>query len=240
MKAALLLIASTAAADPWIQPVDEARLTAAAYDEADRPYSTPVRPRDIAGSIEISCEHAEGRPCGDGARAFAELDSSAGDDWWRAGTRLRLGTDGFDLDRAHVEAQYRGFSVELGRDAFALGPSPRTNVGWSDNAPPLDFARAAYASERGGLFYLVGRLRSPQTYNNTLVTIARGELVLGPITLGGMQLLELEGDGAPHLDPWQFVEEHFTRSNASADQDDSSNRRVGFDISYAIPGFVRI
>jgi len=64
------------------------------------------------------------------------------------------------------------------------------------------------------------------------VTIARGELVLGPVTLGGMQLLQLEGDGAPHLGPWAFIEEHVTRGDASASQTDSSNRRVGLDVDW--------
>ena len=51
-----------------------------------------------------------------------------------------------------------------------------------------------------------------------------------------MQLLQLEGDGAPHLGPWAFIEEHFTRSDASAGPDDSSNRRVGLDVELADRG----
>ena len=52
-----------------------------------------------------------------------------------------------------------------------------------------------------------------------------------------MQLLQLEGDGAPHLGPWDFITEHFTRGNASAGPDDTSNRRVGLDVSWRIAGF---
>ncbi len=120
---------------------------------------------------------------------------------------------------------------------FVLGPGAHTQVGWGDHAPPLDFVRASYATRRGGLLYLVGRLRDPQTFRGNLVTIARGELVLGPVTLGGMQLLQLEGDGAPHLGPWDFLVEHVTRTNPSAGPDDSSNRRVGLDASWRIAGF---
>jgi hypothetical protein len=242
--AALAFAAPAQADELWLQPVDQAALHLAAYDEADRAYSVPERPRDIAGELAISCEHVEGRPCGDGAGAFGELDSSAGySDWLSAASRLRVrtgsnnyGTD-LELDRLHIDAHARGFGFEIGRDALVLGPPSHTQVGWGDNAPPLDFARASYANERGGLFYLVGRLRDPQTYSGTLVTIARGELVLGPVTLGGMQLLELEGDGAPHLGPWAFIEEHFTRGDASAGPTDSSNRRVGLDASWRIDGF---
>jgi hypothetical protein len=241
---AALAIAAPARAQVWVQPIDRAALHLAAYDEADRPYSVSARPRDIGGELAVSCEHTEGRPCGDGAGAFGELDSSAGySDWLSAGSRLRVRTgssnygNDVDIDRLHVDAHAHGFSFELGRDVFTLGPPSHTQVGWGDNAPPLDFARASYANERGGLFYLVGRLRDPQTFSGTLVTIARGELVLGPVTLGGMQLLQLEGDGAPHLGPWAFIEEHFTRGDASAGPTDSSNRRVGLDVGWRIAGF---
>jgi hypothetical protein len=237
-------VGSARADSAWLAPLDQVTLHLAAAHEADRPYSLAVRPRDVTGQLALSCEHTEGRPCGDGAGAFAELDSRAGyGDWLAAGLRLRARTGsaaygtGLDLDRLHVEARYRGFGVEIGRDAFALGPGAHTQVGWGDHAPPLDFARASYATERGGLLYVVGRLRDPQTFRGNLVTIARGELVAGPVTLGAMQLLQLEGDGAPHLGPWDFLVEHVTRSNPSAGPDDSSNRRVGLDASWRIAGF---
>ena len=70
-------------------------------------------------------------------------------------------------------------------------------------------------------------------------TITRGELVLGPVRVGAMQLLQLEGDGAPHLGPWAFIEEHFTRGAASASQTDSSNRRVGPGVA-GQPSFPRL
>ncbi|MEP6863411.1 MAG: capsule assembly Wzi family protein [Deltaproteobacteria bacterium] len=250
MKATILValavgVAAPARADDlWIVPVDRAAFHLAAYDEAERPYSTPARPRDITGELQLACEHNEGRPCGDGAGAYEELDARAGfGDWLVGGLRLRArggSTDygtGLDVDRAHVDARWHDFGLEVGRDAFVLGPGAHTQVGWGDNAPPLDFARASYATERGGLMYLVGRLRDPQTLHGNLVTIARGELVAGPVVVGAMQLLQLEGDGAPHLGPWDFIAEHFTRGNPSAGPDDTSNRRVGLDVSWRIAGF---
>lgn len=241
---ALAIATSARADDFWVSPIDRAAFHLAAYDEAERTYSTPVRPRDIAGELQLACEHTEGRPCGDGAGAYEELDARGGySDWLTAGLRVRTrgGTadygTGIDLDRAHVDATWQGFGFEVGRDAFSIGPGARTQVGWGDNAPPLDFARASYAAERGGLMYLVGRLRDPQTLQGNLVTIARGELVAGPVIIGAMQLLQLEGDGAPHLGPWDFIVEHFTRGNPSAGPDDTSNRRVGADVSWRITGF---
>ncbi|MEO8843501.1 MAG: hypothetical protein ABI591_19380 [Kofleriaceae bacterium] len=237
--AALALAVPARADELWLQPITQASLHLAAYDEADRPYSVPARPRDIAGELAVSCEHTEGRPCGNGAGAYGELDSAGGyDEWLTAGSRLRarIGTSNYgndvDIDRLHVDAHTHGFRFEVGRDVLQLGPKSHTQVGWGDNAPPLDLARASYANERGGLMYVVGRLRDPQTFHGNLVTIARGELVLGPVTLGGMQLLEIEGDGAPHLGPWAFIEEHFTRGDPSASQTDSSNRRVGLDVEW--------
>ena len=249
----ILAIAAPARADDaWIEPLAEVALHLAAAHEADRAYQKVAHPRDVTGVFALSCEGTEGRPCGDGAGAYAEAESRAGwGDWLVAGARLRarggseryggradpvrdvgLGTAGIDVDRLHVTARRAGFELEVGRDAFALGPGAHTNVGWSDNAPPLDFARASYGSERGGLLYLVGRLRDPQALHGNLVTIARGELVAGPVVLGAMQLLQLEGEGAPHLGAWDFITEHVTRGNPSAGPDDSSNRRVGFDVSW--------
>jgi hypothetical protein len=238
-------LAAPARADElWVSLVDRAALHLAAYDEAERPYSTVARPRDVAGDLQLACEHTAGRPCGDGAGAYGDVDASAGvGDWLAAGVRLRLRTGsadystGFDVDRAHVDARWQGLAFEAGRDAFVLGPGAHTQVGWGDNAPSLDFARASYATERGGLMYLVGRLHDPQTLHGNLVTIARGELVAGPVVIGAMQLLQLEGDGAPHLGPWDFIAEHFTRGNPSAGPDDTSNRRVGLDVSWRIAGF---
>jgi hypothetical protein len=241
---ALAVAAPVRADDLWLAPFDRAAFHLAAYDEAERPYSTPARVPDIAGEVALACEHTEGRPCGDGAGAYEELDTRAGyANWLTAGLRIRAhgGTanygNGVDLDRAHVDARWRDLGLEVGRDAFVLGPGAHTQVGWGDNAPPLDFARATYATERGGLMYLVGRLRDPQTLHGNLVTIARGELATGPVIVGAMQLLQLEGDGAPHLGPWDFAVEHFTRGNASAGPDDTSNRRVGLDVSWRIAGF---
>jgi hypothetical protein len=237
---AVLAATSTVGADElWLQPVTQASLHLAAYDEADRPYSVPARPRDLAGELAVSCEHTEGEPCGNGAGAYGLLDSAGGYNEWlsaQSQLRVRTGTSNYgnniDIDQLHVDVHPKGFRFEIGRDILQLGPKSHTQVGWGDNAPPLDLARASYANERGGLMYVVGRLRDPQVFSGTLVTIARGELVLGPVRLGAMQLLELEGDGAPHLGPWAFVEEHFTRSDASASPTDSSNRRVGLDVDW--------
>jgi hypothetical protein len=242
---ALLVISLVALAVPaqadalWVQLITQASLHLAAYDEADRPYSVPARPRDVAGMLAVSCEHTEGEPCGNGIGAYGLLDSAGGYGEWlsiQSQLRVRTGTSNYgndvDIDHLHVDLHPKGFRFEIGRDILQLGPKSHTQVGWGDNAPPLDMVRASYANDRGGLMYIVGRLRDPQTYAGSLVTIARGELVLGPVKLGAMQLLELEGDGAPHLGPWAFIEEHFTRSDAAAGPTDSSNRRVGLDVDW--------
>src|SRR5450755_4403443 len=217
MKCVMLaLLATTSAAradDAWLQPITQASLHLAAYDEADRPYSVPARPRDVAGVLAVSCEHTEGEPCGNGVGAYGEVNSAGGyGEWLTVESRLRVrtGTSNYgndvDIDHLHVDLHAKGYRFEVGRDVLRLGPQSHTQVGWGDNAPPLDLVRASYENERGGLMYVVGRLRDPQTFSGSLVTIARGELVLGPVRVGGMQLLELEGDGAPHLGPWEFIE----------------------------------
>src|SRR5258706_3056959 len=238
-------LASPAEASPWwLSPFDRAAWQLDAFHEADRPYSTDVKPRDIAGDVALSCEHVEGRPCGHGVGTFEELDSAAGygsDALAFVRLRAHAGTgaydNGLDVDGVFVRARNGAFAVEAGRDVLAFGPAAHTTVGWGDNAPPLDHVHVAFATARGSLTYVVGRLRDPQAFSGNLVTIARGTLVLGDVTLGGMQLLQLEGDGAPHLGVVDFISEHVTRGNASAGPDDTSNRRVGLDVDWRIAGF---
>ena len=236
----------------WGHPIDRVALIVDAFDEDDRGYSTQVRPRDVVGIVSISCERQEGRPCGNGVGAQTELDASAGYGPWLSGlirVRPETGFDSYDtdidLDRAYINAELGPVAAEIGRDVIVLGPSSRTQVGWGENAPPLDQVRVSTSRPlaitdgvRGSLVYVLGQLRDPQTYPGNLVSIARGQLDLGDrIEIGAMQLLQVEGDGAPHLGFFDFIKEHFTRENASAGPDDSSNRRVGLDVAWRINGF---
>lgn len=87
----------------------------------------------------------------------------------------------------------------------------------------------------GSFVYLVGRLRSPQTYHGNLVTIGRVQLdVAKNLEIGLIQLLQLEGDGARQLGLWGFLAEHVRRSDPSATATDSSNRRFGGDFAFHI------
>lgn len=236
-------LAGGARSDPWIQPVERASLTLSAASEDDRPYSTPVHPRDVVGDVALSCEHQQGRPCGDGVGLFGEVDTRAGyGEWISAASRLRLrtGTDrfgtGFDVDRLHLDATYGPVAAKIGRDVLVLGPG-RTQVGWGDHAVPLDQVRVDARIGPTSGTYVLGRLRDPQTYPGALVSIARGELDLGTVSVGAMQLLQLDGDGAPGFSFVDFILEHFRRRDASATATDSSNRRVGADVTWQIAGF---
>ena len=228
----------------WVHPLDRAMLRLSLVDEDDRPYSTDAHPRDITGVVALSCEHQEGRPCGNGVGLDGEADASAGfGDIVRAATRLRLrtGTDsystGFDVDRLRVDGAYGPVSAEVGRDVLVLGPRGRTQLGWGDNAPPLDMARVDARLWNLHGTYVLGRLRDPQTYPGDLVSIARGEARFGPVDVGAMQMLQLDGDGAPGFGLVDFILEHFRRRDASASATDSSNRRVGADVALRIAGF---
>ncbi len=250
MRAALVLVVAVArtataqpADEPWVRWIDRAALFLSAASEDDRPYSTPVRPRDVVGNVALSCEHEEGRPCGDGAGLFGEVDTRAGyGAWVTAASRLRLraGTDrygtGFDVDRLHLDAAVGGFSATVGRDVLVLGPG-RTQVGWGDNAVPLDQVRVDARVGVASGTYVLGRLRDPQTYPGALVSIVRGQLDFRSVSVGAMQLLQLDGDGAPGFGFVDFVLEHFRRRDASAGPTDSSNRRVGADVTWRIAGF---
>src|SRR5438876_9016239 len=114
----------------WLAPLDRLTLRLSAADEHDRPYSLPVRPRQIAGGIALSCEYQEGRPCGDGVGTALELDSAAG--WGglvTAATRLRVsaGADqyasGLTVDRAYLKLESDPFALHIGRDVHVLRPS---------------------------------------------------------------------------------------------------------------------
>lgn len=222
----------------WLRPLDRAELRLSLVHEDDRPYSTPEHPRDITGEVALSCEHQAQWACGDGARLEGAVDAAAGyGDHARAVARLRLGTDGFAIDQLHVDGRYRFVRAEVGRDVLVLGPAARTQLGWGDNAPPIDLARVdARLGPLEGT-YVLGRLRAPQTYPGDLVSIARGVVHAGNVDIGGMQLLQLGGEGAPGFGVADFILEHFRRRDASASASDSSNRRIGADVSWRIAGF---
>ena len=247
----LMLLSAPAAADPddtepWAA-LDRVSAQAALFHDSARPFNTPLRPRDLVGDVDVACERQEGRPCGDGANVLTEVDTSAGYGPVSAATRLRADHTphgfGFAIDRLHLDAALGPFRAELGRDVIVLGPSSRTQLGWGTNAPPLDHARVSTRAlaisddVSGSLLYLVGRLRDPQTYPGNLVTIARGQLdIAGTYSIGMMQQLQLAGEGAPGFDAWDFIREHITRRDPSATATDSSNRRIGFDLSARIAG----
>jgi hypothetical protein len=235
----------------WIAPIERAALRVDGVDEAEREYSTAAHPRDVAGTLALSCEGQEGRPCGNGLGLAAELDAAAGYGAWAAAAvrvRARTGRDryttGVDLDRAYVSAELGPIAAELGRDVLVLGPVAHTEVGWSANAPPLDHVRLSGARPLAlsprvhvNAIYVLGRLAAPQAYADDLVSIARAQIDLGDrFELGAMQLLQLGGDGAPGFGPWDFVLEHVRRRDASAGASDSSNRRIGLDAAAHLAG----
>ncbi len=202
-------------------------------DEDARPYSTSAHPRDIAGSVSIACEREEGRPCGDGAGAFAEYDAAAGyDEVIVAGTRLRAvaGSGAYDpalaIDRLFVRGAYGPLSAEVGRDVLVLGPAMRTRPTWSAHAAPIDHVRGTIGIPHLRATWVIGRLGEPQTFEDNLVSVARLEGDVGGFQTGVTQLLQL----GPGLGPVDFVLEHVRRGDASASATDTSNRRLGLDL----------
>jgi hypothetical protein len=235
----------------WIRPIGRAALRATVAKEDARGYSTAARPRNIAGTLALSCEEQEGRPCGHTLDLAAEIDAAGGYGAWAAGA-VRLGArtgserDASELavERAYVNVELGPIAAEVGRDVLALGPATPTRVGWSPNAPPLDHLRLSGARPlalsrrvRASVVYILGRLAGPQTYPDDLVSIARAQVDLyDRVELGAMQLLQLGGDGAPSFGLWDFVLEHVRRRDPSAGPSDSSNRRVGLDVAARIAG----
>ena len=230
----LLAVVRPAHAQWWATPVDRAVLTAGLFDEHTRPYNTPLHPRLLVGNLALSCEHIEGRPCG--TSAFAELDSRAGyGDLASFSTRLRTSSDeAFKVDRAHLDLHYEFASATLGRDVVHLGPSARTTLSWGDHPPPLDQARINITIPHASALYLVGRLRDPQRFPGTLVTVGRGQLDFAGVSAGIVHMLQLEGEGARHLGFVDFILEHVRRKDITAGETDSSNRRFGGDVTMRI------
>jgi len=235
---------------PWFDPFDRLTVRLQAADEHDRPYSLPVRPRDLVGFIGLTCEYQEGRPCGDGAGAGLELDSAAGfGNLLTLATRIRAsaGTSQvaseFALDRAYLKLESGPFLLQIGRDALALGPSARSALMVSTNAVPQDGFRAQlrpvalpFAPEvRVSLFYFLDRLRNPQRFNGTLLDCARAQIDFGKrVQLGGSRMLELGGDGAPYYGGFTgFILEHFGRTREGVGT--AENNRLSFDLSVRFP-----
>ena len=250
---ALVLLAGAArASEPegfWAAPIERIFLRAEAADEHDRPYSTPARPRDLAGVLAISCAYQEGRPCGDGAGAGVEVDSRVGfGTWFSAASRVRLwgGTDRFahslELDRLWLKAEYGPLSLQVGRDVLALGPSSRGGLMVSRNAAPQDGVRARLAPValtswlKLNLLYFIDRLRDPQTFEGTLLDCTRAQLeFFDHVRLGGARLLQLGGRGAPDFGGFVgFVEEHFGRTREIPGST-AENNRLSFDLEVHFP-----
>lgn len=236
----------------WVRPVESATLRAVALYEHDRPYSLPVRPRNIAGDVGYSCAGEEGRPCGGGLGVMQELDSSAGFGTWLSATsRLRFDfgnnryTPAVELDRAYLKAQLGPIAFEVGRDVIALGPSARAAIQVSRNAAPLDQLRGWTRpfslpfldpdTLRVSFFYFIARLRDPQFYEGAFVDCTRMQIDLfRRVELGGSRLLQFGGHGAPAIDLSSFVTEHFGRYY-DANKAPLGDNRLAFDLAVAVP-----
>jgi capsule assembly protein Wzi len=235
---------------PWFLPAQRLSLRLAGAAEHDRPYSLPVRPRDIAGGIALSCEYQEGRPCGDGVGTALELDSSAGlGSLLTAATRLRAaaGTANFSnelvVDRAYLKFEYGPFAVQVGRDALALGPSVRSALMVSTHAVPQDGIRLQLhpvalpfaPALRFSLFYFLDRLRDPQHFPGTLLDCTRAQIdIADRVQLGGSRLLMLGGEGAPDYGGFSgFILEHFGRTKEGVGT--AENNRLSFDLAVRVP-----
>lgn len=231
----------------WFAPARRVTVRLGLFSDEERPYSTPDRPLGLAGGVEVSCEHQEGRPCGQGGGGLIELDSAAGwGPWISAYTRLQLmaGSNQWEvrgaLDRGYLSAEVGPVMLLAGRDVLALGPGVHTQLIWGDNPAPLDQIRLQTSHPLKiprlpvtvSALYAVGQLRDPQTFHGTLVTLARLEVALfDQLELGAQQLLQLDGDGAIHYGFGDFFAEHFTRTGNYPGAG-GSNRRDSLEAVY--------
>src|SRR6185312_15383809 len=127
---------------------------------------------------------------------FARLQLITGTNQWQ--TRGAL-------DRGYINGQVGPIALLVGRDILSLGPGVHTQLIWGDNPAPLDQIRIQTAHPLKipripvtvSALYAVGRLRDPQTFHGTLVTLARLDVAIADqLELGAQHLLQLGGDGA--------------------------------------------
>lgn len=229
----------------WFNPARRVTARLGLFSDEERPYSTPDRPLEMVGGVQLSCEYQEGRPCGQGGGALFELDSAAGyGHWVSAFTRLQFmfGSNQWEirgaLDRGYINAQYGPVAVEVGRDVLALGPGVHTQLIWGDNPAPLDHVRIQTAHPLKipripvtvSALYAFGLLRDPQTFHHTQVTLTRLAVTIADqLELGAQQLLQLNGDGARQYGFGDFIAEHFTRKHPELA---ASNRRDSLEAVY--------
>src|SRR5437762_2915752 len=57
----------------WFTAARRAIARVSLFSDEERPYSTPDRMVGMVGGVALSCEHQEGRPCGQGGGALLEL-----------------------------------------------------------------------------------------------------------------------------------------------------------------------
>ncbi|HXU67978.1 MAG TPA: capsule assembly Wzi family protein [Polyangia bacterium] len=242
----------------WFRPFQRAITRFDAFSDDAVPYSTPLRPELMIGNVSVSCEYNEGRPCGTGVGLVSELDSSVGyGRWVSAFTRVMLPVGSANymtgplLERGYANVELGPVALEGGRDMLVLGPGVRAQMMVGENAAPLDMIRISTSHPIKipripvaiSLLGAVAWLRDPQTYHDTNLTILRAQLDLfDQFELGATHLLQIEGDGAPHLSFGEAIAEHFTRKGLVSNggyQDglDYSNRRVSFDTAYTLKYF---
>lgn len=234
----------------WVAPVRHLRMRGLLARDRLRPYSRAIHPRDLAGGVMVTCEHREGRSCGNGAGLEWEMDAAAGvGDWLAAvvGARAVFGTSDHDLDAAvqsaYVRAELGPVALLVGRAALALGPSSRTQAVWGDHPPPLDQLRLSTSRPldligpdgsvlRASALFFLGRLQDPQRFDGTLVDGTRLQFDLWDmVELGATHLIQLGGDGAPDFSFGDYLLEH-TQHNAGVE---FANHRLGLDVSVSLP-----
>lgn len=238
---------------PWVAPVRRLRLRGLLVRDHLRPYSTEVHPRDVAGGVAVSCEHQEGRTCGQGAGLEWELDAAAGwGPWVAAQARVRAvaGSDSYDpdaaVDRLSVSGELGPLSLLIGRAPLVVGPSPRTHAAWGDHAAALDQLRAQLAPidligddgdvMRGSAVFFLGRLRQPQRFDGSLVDGTRVQVDLwNRLELALTHLIVLGGDGAPEFSAVDYVLEHVRHKAGPPSQLGFASNRLAADVALTVP-----
>ncbi len=235
----------------WLAPLRSVRLRGAVARDHLRPYSTEDHPRDLAGGVAITCEHQQGRSCGDGAGLELELDSAAGYGPWLAvvsRVRATAGSDDRDtdveLDRAYASAELGPVMVLAGRDVLVLGPSARTQALWGDHVAAIDHIRLSTAHPvaiagaggsilRASALFFLGRLRDPQRFDGALVDGTRLQADLwDTVEIGLTHLIQLGGDGAPDFSFGDYLLEHVQHN---AESGEFANHRLSGDVAVTVP-----